>query len=274
MTTIELKATAVCNEINLAAIAKHFGINRKFRWEDTLALRKEALQGILKEPENKAVFVFHFGSAVFVNCAFHEIMDVLEYLQKLDKNISVANVKEYADDYKIEVNGEEPSALNNDFMVVPQLESYHLEIVSMVLAKSVALEKIEIDIDNLLDEVEDVVAYLNQGKLSASDKQLAKLSARVLGFKLNTLSYIMLLDKPDITWSNEGAEAVFTELSAIFELEDRYEKIRHKSDTLLDITQVFSTLSHAQRGNQLEWAIIILIAFEIVLSLYEMFFRH
>lgn len=55
MTTIELKATAVCNEINLAAIAKHFGINRKFRWEDTLVLRSQALQGILKEPENKSV---------------------------------------------------------------------------------------------------------------------------------------------------------------------------------------------------------------------------
>lgn len=274
LATLELKATAVCSEINLADIAGHFGINRKFRWEDTLVLRSQALQGILKDPENKAVYLFHFGSAVFVNCAYHEIMDVLGYLRKIEKNISLSNVKEYSDDYKIEVIPEGEPALNNDYMSVHQLEPHHLEIVAVILAKSVALEKIEISIDQLLDEVEDIVTYLNQGKLSTSDQKLAKLSARILGFKFNTLSYIMLLDKPDITWINENAETIFIELSAIFELEDRYEKIRHKSDTLLDITQVFATLTHAQRGNQLEWAIIILIAFEIVLSLYEMFFRH
>lgn len=274
LTTLELKATAVCSEINLADIAGHFGINRKFRWEDTLVLRSQALQGILKEPENKSVYLYHFGSAVFVNCAYHEIMDVLGYLQKKEKNISLFNVKEYSDDYKVEVIPEGEPALNNDYMSVHQLEPHHLEIAAVILAKSVALEKIEIAIDQLLDEVEDIVTYLNQGKLSSSDQLLAKLSARILGFKFNTLSYIMLLDKPDITWVNEEAETMFTELSAIFELEDRYEKIRHKSDTLLDITQVFATLTHAQRGNQLEWAIIILIAFEIVLSLYEMFFRH
>jgi len=32
-------------------------------------------------------------------------------------------------------------------------------------------------------------------------------------------------------------------------------------------------LAHAQRGNRLEWAVIILIAIEILLSLYEMFIR-
>jgi required for meiotic nuclear division protein 1 len=57
----------------------------------------------------------------------------------------------------------------------------------------------------------------------------------------------------------------------LFELVDRYEKIRHKSDTLMDITAVFSGLAHAQRGNRLEWAIIILIVIEIGLSIISMF---
>jgi len=242
MNSVDFKAVVVCNELNLGNIAQHFGIYRKFRWEDSLRLTENELKGIIKEPEKKVVYIFHFGSLVFINCEHHDSMDILEYLKRLEKNVTTA-----------------------------KLNDHHMEIVSTVLAKSVALEKTEKAIDLLLDEIEDVVSYLNQGQLTTSDSQLAKLSARVLGFKLNTLSYIMLLDKPDITWVNEDAEYMFTELSSIFELEDRYGKIRQKSDTLLDITQVFSTLAHAKRGNRLEWAVIILIAIEIVLSLYEMF---
>jgi uncharacterized Rmd1/YagE family protein len=84
----------------------------------------------------------------------------------------------------------------------------------------------------------------------------------------------MLLDKPAITWSNEEAGHLFAKLSIMFESADRYEKIRHKSETLMDITAVFSGLAHAQRGNRLEWAIIILIAIEIGLSVFEMLFPH
>lgn len=268
---IEFKALMVSNEISLGKIAQHFGIYRKFRWEDSLFLAENDLKGILREPERKAVFIFHFGSIVFVNCQNHEIMDVLNYLKRIEKSINTAKPFEYSDDYKLEINADESQAIDDESMITAEEADYQLVIVATVLAKSVALEKIEIETDLLVDEIEDVVTYLHQGKLTISDEQLAKMSARILGFKFNTISYIGLLEKPDITWVNEDAETLFTELSAIFELTDRYEKIRHKSETLLDITQVFSSLAHAKRGNRLEWAVIILIAIEIVLSLIEKF---
>jgi uncharacterized Rmd1/YagE family protein len=37
----------------------------------------------------------------------------------------------------------------------------------------------------------------------------------------------------------------------------------------MNITEVFSTLSHAARASRLEWIIIILIAVEIVLYLFQ-----
>ena len=81
----------------------------------------------------------------------------------------------------------------------------------------------------------------------------------------------MLLDNPDITWNNEEAASLHNELSLLFELKERYENLRHKTETLMDITEAFSGLVHARRGTRLEWAIIILIMIEIVLSLYSMF---
>lgn len=83
----------------------------------------------------------------------------------------------------------------------------------------------------------------------------------------------MLLDKPDLTWVNEEAGTLFDELSHIFELNDRYENIKHKTEILMDITTVFAGLAHAKRGTRLEWAIIILIGIEIVLSVVGMVTR-
>lgn len=271
MTIINFKAVALTTELNLNKIATHFGINHKFRWEESLRLTEDALKGIVPESMGKSIYVFPFGSIVFVNCLHHEIMDLIHYLGRIEKSLAMITTLDYFDDYKIEILPEGIPAINNDSMITSIELSHQREIVGTVLAKSVALERLEIDIDKLLDEIEDIVNYLQRGYLTISDKKLANMSARILGFRLSTISYIMLLDKPEITWLNEEAEKLFDQLSPLFDLTDRCENIRLKSEMLMDITSVFTQLAHAKRGNRLEWGIIILIMIEIVLLLIEMF---
>ena len=272
MIQTEFKAIVLSNEINLNKIAQHFGINRKFKWEESLLLKDNELQGIVSQTENKMVYVFHFGSIVFLNFQHHEMMDVINYIKKIDVGIIYPNIFKYVDEYKIENNLDGIFAINNEYMVTEEQEEYQLDIVSIILAKSVALDKIEMDIAGVLDEIEEVVNDLHQGKLAVSDERLAKMSASILGFKLSTISYIMILDKPAITWNNENASQLFNKLATLFELNERYGKNRHKIDTLMDITEVFSGLAHAKRGTRLEWAVIILITIEIVLSSIDLFF--
>lgn len=271
MGSLKFKAAALTNEISLAKIAGHFGINRKFKWEDSLVLNESSLKGVLNDPTGKAIYLFPFGSMVFINCEYHETMDAIRYLAQVEKSLEAVTNLGYSDDYEIQITADEQPAINYDYLVTPDEPSYHAEIVATVLAKSVALERIESDTDVLVDEFEEIVALLRKGHLTISDEQLAKISARILGFRLSTISYLMLLDKPEITWVNEEAEALFTELSALFELNDRFDNVKHKTDVLLDITEVFAGLSHSKRGTRLEWAVIILIAIEIVLSLINMF---
>ena len=267
------KAVAVTSEINLNKLANHFGVNRKFKWEDWLTLNELALKGLLPQPIGKAVYIFPFGSLVFVNCEYHEINDIIHYLAQTDKSLVTATNFEFTDDYKVEISDNEPPEINNDCLVAQEVQSYHHEIVATILAKSVALERIENDIDILLDEIEDFIAFLRQGRLNFSDEQLAITSARILGFRLSTISYIMLLDKPEITWVNEDAGALFDKLSLMFELNGRYDNIRHKTETLMDITTVFAGLVHSKRGNRLEWAIIIIISIETCLALISMILK-
>ncbi len=266
MKTAELKAAVAANEINLNAIAVHFGINRKFKWEDVLYLNSSQLKGIIRDADDKMVYIFHFGSMVFVNFTVHEIRDVLNYLKKLDKSLIVKTALQYTEEYSIEIS-EGGYQVENERIVIPEDKHFYFEIISMILAKSVAMKKIEMDIDAVFDKVEEIMERLNKGRLNIKDRQLSNLSAKILTFKYNTVSYIMLLDKPEIVWDNTDAEKTYDDLSLLFELEERYERVRHKTETLMDITEMFATLSHAKRGSRLEMMIIILILIEIILML-------
>lgn len=270
MLSKELKVFSLCNEINLDKIATHFGINKKYRWEEFLTLKEQHLKGVIQVPDDKSAILFPFGSIVFINMLHNEIVDLVDYLNRIEKNLLETSY-DFSDNYILEI-GSKQTGINYDRMAVSELQDYQLAILSIVLAKSVSLDRVETNIDNLLDEVESIVNRLEKGRLSIKDEKLAKISSRILGFKFDTISYIMLLDKPDITWENEDAEKLHKQLSHLFELNDRYDKIQAKSETLMDITQVFTSLAHQKRGNRLEWMIIILITFEIFLTLFEFIF--
>ncbi|MGE5678657.1 MAG: RMD1 family protein [Pseudomonadota bacterium] len=270
METKSIKAYSLCNEISLDKVASHFGINKKYKWEDFLTLKEENLKGVLPVPEGKSAVIFPFGSIVFVNMEHHEIVDLVNYLKKLELNLKNADYK-FGESYMLEIGVEETS-VGFDSMSVSDYQNYHLGILATVLAKSVALEKVEKDLGELVDEFENIVELLGKGMLNISDEKIAKMSARILGFKFDTISYIMLLDKPDITWENQEAETLYMQLSQFYELNERYEKIQSKTETLMDITQVFGSLAQQKRGNKLEWLVIILIGFEIVLTLIEYIF--
>lgn len=269
MYNIEFNAVSLCNEIDINKIAKHFDIEKKFEWNEPLYLTQKDLKGIINTPADKSVFLFSFGSMVFLNFEPHDIADLISYFEKFtDEDME----PEFKDDFNLEVNPDKEFSIVYDLMVIPHMEEFHPYIISTILAKSVALDRIESGINKLMDDIEDIIKYLEKGHLNISDVRLAKISGKILSFKYNTISYVMLLDKPDVTWINEESENLYKRLEELFELKERYEKIRHKSETLLDITDVFTGLAHAKRGTRLEWMVIILIAGEMLLTILSYVF--
>ncbi len=271
MKSADIKAISLSTEINLNKIASHFGVTKKFKWEETLVLNENNLKGIIKAPSNKFVYIYHFGSAVFINITHHEIMDIINYLKEIEKSLNNKAPFEFIDDFSVLVKPNSPILITYETLTVPEAKDYYLEILSTVLAKSVALEKIEAGIEILTDEIEDIVEHLDKNRFNVSGKQLSKTWSRILRFRFNTISYIMLLDRPDITWTNKEAGELFDSLSSLFELEDRYNNIQQKTQTLSDITQTFENIASTKNSAKLEWLIIILIAFEIAYTLAEKF---
>jgi len=180
----------------------------------------------------------------------------------------------YREEYKLKIEPDSDPVIANDCAIMPRYNLAFLDIICFVIAKSVALERIEESIDTVFDEVEVMIANLGQGKLELPDRDMARLASSILSFKYTSIAHIMVLDKPDITWDNPEADRLYLTMASLFELNPRYLEIKHKSETLLDMTDVFSSLSHARRSARLEWIIIILIAIEIVIYLMQIYRGH
>jgi required for meiotic nuclear division protein 1 len=270
MRDLTFKAFAITHEIDLNKIAVHCGIPKKFTWEEPLILRGEILKSILyKDVDNsQMVLVFSFGSIVFINHSTpNEITALLNYLHSFEPDIEVKNADRYSDDYSLHIKETESIELTDEYVVVPEYEDYYPELISTVLAKSVALEKTEEQLGQINDKLETLIDRLEKGKLRIGNKELARTTAKIIRHEYNTLAYIMILDKPDITWTSSSAGEFYDRMLEFFELNDRYKILKSKTEILYNIMDGFSTISHSIRGLFVEWIIVVLILFEIVLSL-------
>ncbi|QOX77824.1 RMD1 family protein [Trichlorobacter lovleyi] len=263
-------AFAIGGDLDLNRLAVRLGIDRKYRWEEPMRLNPVTFTPSAAS-DAVWVYLFYFGGIVFLNCGDDIIARCIEGLKQHLEQLKEQPQLRFREDYRLEITPDGEPSITNDCAVMPVFKQELLEIICFVIAKSVALERIEEHVDAVFDEVGVMINRLGQGVLELPDKRLAKLASVVLGFKYTSIAHIMVLDKPESTWDNDEADRFYLTISNLFELRPRYQEIKHKAETLLDVTDVFSSLSHARRSARLEWIIIILIAFEIIMALWQKF---
>jgi uncharacterized Rmd1/YagE family protein len=81
------------------------------------------------------------------------------------------------------------------------------------------------------------------------------------------ISVLHLLDKPDEAWEDPGIDRIYDRLRAEFDLVDRYQALEMKLRAVQDSLELVLDAARDRRLVLLESAIVVLIIFEIVLSL-------
>ena len=273
MNLTTFKAYAVTNEINLNKIAVANNIPKKYTWEEPLILHNNLLSKILNEDlgDKTSAMLFSFGSVVFINFPDKKIESFLEYLKGFVPTINLKGLSDFNDKYDLNIDTTKSDIeLTDKYVVVPKFELFQIELIAIIIAKSVALERTEFELQKILDKLESMIERLESGKLRISDKELASTTAKIVKHEYNTIAYIMILDKPDVTWGNMEAGSFYDEMIEFFELSDRYEVLKKKTDILNDILNGFSSISHSVRGIFVEWIVVILIVAEVVIMILEL----
>lgn len=268
----EAVAEALARDVDLDRLAAALGATKKYRWEEPMVLSPADLSVVAdRGGTSPRVYVYAFGSAVFLNCAPAAIAEFHARASRVAPIFEASAVRA-TDDYVL-TTGDDAFEVTNDYARVPGADAEELETVCLVLAKSVALDRIEQRLDEVFDEIEHLIDYLAKGRLRYPDERMAKLTSMILSLQYTSISHVMVLDKPESTWESVEADRLYRKMAEMFELTERYHEIRHKSETLLDVTQVFSTLSHARRSTRLEVVVIVLILIEVLFYVVELVVR-
>lgn len=273
MDELKFNAFAITHEIDLNKIAVECSIRKKYTWEEPLLLQDEVLKKIMcEEPEkDERIFVFSFGSIVFINSPPKHYEIFMRYLKTIKPDFNYGRYEMFQEDYMLHLAEGEEIEFTDRYVQIPRMELFYPELISIVIAKSVAMERIEEQLGKILDSLETKIDNLEKGKLNIGNKELAKMTSRVVRHEYNSIAYIMILDKPDITWINSEAADFYEKMSEFFELNDRYEVIKSKTEILKSIIDGLGSISHSMRGLFVEWVIVLLIVVEVVLMVLELF---
>lgn len=88
------------------------------------------------------------------------------------------------------------------------------------------------------------------------------------------ISQIGLLDKNDLAWQYAKYDKMLELLRAEFDLEKRLKNLEAKIAVVAGTASIFLGIQQHAKSNFLEWLIVFLIAAEILVSLYDMFWHN
>ena len=195
MLTFQFKAYSAASEIDLNKIATRCGISKKYTWEEPLVLQDTVLGDLLGSAvqNGQKVMLFSFGSVVFINLPADRYPAFFKYLAEFEP---ISDWNQYQDDYALHVS-DEPPALTDEFAIINEFAPFYPELIAIVLAKSVAMERLEEQLGKIFDSLESLIERLEKGNFQIGDKKLAKVTAKVARHEFDSISYIMILDKPE-----------------------------------------------------------------------------
>lgn len=232
------------------------------------------LQGFV-EPEQLdldglgAVFVFRFGVVVLFGAAPGVEQRLLE---RLAANIIDPLPEPIVETAAIEIRATGQERVDSEGCIILREPSWErLLLTATVLAHSVVLERDEIRMTAAFDRIEPLVATLQtQGRAGLPIERIMQHIGDVLAARHRVIGRVQIIEKPDLLWDHPELDRLYGRLETEFELVDRARALERKLDVIGDAADVLLDLVKEKRAVRLELAIIALIAFEIFLTLYEM----
>ncbi|WP_395708918.1 RMD1 family protein [Reyranella sp.] len=216
-------------------------------------------------------FAFRFGVVVFAGVPLADEHAVLEVLRP--RVVEAVAVPE-RDRTTASLSGSDDKLDTAGAIFLKDDAPERLQIVANVLAKSLVLSQQETELAIAVDRIDQLAMEL---KRKGRGVRQARDLVRQIGDSLLTqhrmVGRVAVEDKPDILWDWPELERFYARLADEYELLERGKAVDRKLALVGDTIRTLLELVQDQRTVRLEWYIIILIAIEILLSLYEMFFR-
>ena len=227
----------------------------------------------LRVGANGTAVVFRYGVVVFIGLTADEEAEFVERLQTRTFGKITPSEEEWA---KIQIAREsgEPIPVGGPIPVM-DFSLDRILVVSDALAKSVVLGRDEKEVANVFDTIDPFARELARlGKTSRNRTDLLKLMGNALLVQHRLSGRVAVAEKPDVLWDRPDLERLYARLEDEYELSERVETLNRKLAVIADTASTLADIVDTKRSLRLEIIVVFLIAFEIVITFYEIYARN
>jgi len=222
---------------------------------------------------NGTAVVFRYGVVVFIGLTADEEAELVERLQTRTFGKITPSEEEWT---KIQIAREsgEPIPVGGPIPVM-DFSLDRILVVSDALAKSVVLGRDEKEVANVFDTIDPFARELARlGKTSRNRTDLLKLMGNALLVQHRLSGRVAVAEKPDVLWDRPDLERLYARLEDEYELSERVETLNRKLAVIADTATTLADIVDTKRSLRLEIIVVFLIAFEIVITFYEIYARN
>lgn len=213
--------------------------------------------------------VFQYGSIVLFNVRDHEVDG---YLKIVEKHASGLLPEMRKDEYEVR----EKETLNTwmqgglDFIMLQYLNIDGIRTIGSVLGQSIALDYYVRQVDGMVAEFTDINRGMEKtGTFTMERKKLFQLVGKANSNLADVILKLGLFERSDIAWKNAKYAQIWEYLRDEFELTQRFASLDFKLKFVEHNIRFLQEILQNRKSDFLEWLIIVLIAAEILISVWD-----
>ena len=172
--------------------------------------------------------------------------------------------------FEIMLDPSEADGVEPTYIHLKKWSIEHLQAIADIFAKSVVLSYYEARMADIFDRIEPVAEQLQHG--GPKDRQARELLKHIgdtLSIQRKMVGQVEVDDKPDILWDRPELDRLYQRLEGEYELKERHRALKEKLDMVYRTAEVMLGMLQDKSTLRVEWYIVILIVFEIVISMGE-----
>jgi uncharacterized Rmd1/YagE family protein len=171
----------------------------------------------------------------------------------------------------IRVDTARPEGLAEGALVVHSGSIARLQLVADVLSKSALLAHYEARLGTEFDRIEPFALELERhGRNPGRTRELLRRIGGLLRIEQRMVGRAEIGEKPELLWEHPNLERLYALLEAEFEVRERLAVMERKLELAGRTARTLVDLINARHSLRVEWYIVALILFEILLTLYGM----
>jgi len=241
---------------------------KAFKIADCLATTPLTLE---VDADGGVAVLFRYGVIVLFGVKSLDEVGFIDKLKPLLTNAYAAPEIE-----ELEIHCGKPSiGVQSGAVSLDEISLEKIQTIADALSKNLVLSLYEKKVGSEFDKIEPLAQELaTHGKVSADSKMLLSKIGHMLLIEHRMVGRAEIGDKPEILWDFPHLGGLYASLEDEFELQERQAALDRKLNLISDTAQTLADVWDNKQLHKLEWYVIGLILFEIVISLFELARQH